>query len=126
MLPRRADQGQQACRDAPRQAGLVLGKCRRRPSHGLPRRRISQDARNVSSQGFRRTCPIRGFDQGMGSAQPRDDFTKIEVMWTNQDGAAKPGRFQRVLAPMRHQGTANQRNPRQAIESPNSPSVSAT
>jgi hypothetical protein len=36
MLPRRADQGQQACRDAFWQASFILGERGRRPSHGLP------------------------------------------------------------------------------------------
>jgi hypothetical protein len=36
MLPRRADQGQQACRDAFWQASFILGERRCRPSHGLP------------------------------------------------------------------------------------------
>ncbi len=118
MLPRRADQGQQACRDAPRQAGLVLGKSLRRRRHGLPGCEISQQAAECGRQRLRRPRSIRGFDQGMGGAEARDDFTKIEVMRAGDDGAAKPRRFQRVLAAMRHQRPTNQRDARQAIEKP--------
>lgn len=118
MLPRVAEQEQQACGDAPRQAGLVLGKCLRRPRHGLSGCGISQQARDIYGKRLRRPWPIRGFHQAMGSAEPCDDFTEIEVMRAGDDGAAKPRRFQRVLPAMRHQGPANQRDARQAIEKP--------
>lgn len=97
ILPRRADQGQQACRNALRQIRLVLGQPCRCPRHALPRRGIGQKARGLRGQACCGIRPIWGFNQGISLAQPGDDFAEIKVMRADQDGAAKPRGFQRVL-----------------------------